>query len=54
MMQNTRRGTSFEMREEMFKQRNREVLVSLKRQIDEIFESKSNKEGHNKLLTLVK
>lgn len=54
MMQNTRRGTSFEMREEMFKQRNREVLVYLKRQIDEIFENTSNKEKHNKILSPVK
>ena len=54
MMQNTRRGTSFETREEMFKKRNIDVSAALKKQIDEIFEKSLNIENHKKLVSLVK
>jgi hypothetical protein len=41
MIQNIRRGTSFEVREEIFKKRNIQVSPSLQKQIDEIFQDKS-------------
>jgi|GEM_PF-4077488 len=54
MIQNTRRGTSFEVREEIFKKRNIQVSPSLQKQIDEIFQNKSLEYAQKELVSISK
>jgi len=51
MIQNIRRGTSFEVREEIFKKRNIQVL---EKQINEIFQNKSQEYAQKDLVLLAK
>lgn len=51
MIQNTRRGTSFEVRGEIFKKRNIQVYVSLEKQINDIFNENSSKPEPKVLVT---
>jgi hypothetical protein len=50
MIQNTRRGTSFEVREEIFKKRNIQVSPYLEKQINEIFKDKSPERAQDLVL----